>query len=366
MPKNSYQRRAFHILISLLTAIAGGVLFMLLKLPVPWLLGPMIATLIGGNLLKQHYEWPGQIRNAGMIIVGYTIGLSLTAPAMREMSGQFPSMLMMTLLLLLFCAGMAWIVSRISGINYKTILLGSIPGGLTQMLVLAEETEDINLTVVTVIQVIRLMMIIVCVPLMIFSPLFGNGFAAGNGPGVAEAAAGWDGLFPNLLYFAVACTVCGILGQKIRFPTAYLLGPTIITSVMQFAGLQGPALPDLLTNAAQLMIGIYVGLLLDPRKLSNKLLTLSLAFGSSVVLIGGAYGISLIFAYVESVSGSTALLSLSPGGMDQMSLIAHEVGADLPTVAGYQLFRTFFIFFAVPPIFRLIFKVKKERASVIT
>lgn len=92
------------------------------------------------------------------------------------------------------------------------------------------------------------------------------------------------------------------------------------------------------------MIGVYVGLLLDPRKLNNKLLTLSLAVGSGAVLIAGAYGLSLLFAYLDSVSSATALLSLAPGGMDQMSLIAHEVGADLPTVAGYQLFRTFFIF----------------------
>ncbi|UQZ37104.1 AbrB family transcriptional regulator [Paenibacillus sp. PK3_47] len=356
---------SFKILISLLTALAGGGLFMLLKLPVPWLLGPMIATLIGNNVFKKHYEWPGQIRNAGMIIVGYTIGLSLTAPAVREMSGQFPSMLMMTLLLLLFCAGMAWVVSRISGINYKTALLGTIPGGLTQMLVLAEESEDVNLTVVTVIQVVRLIMIIVSVPLLIFSPLFDNGYSAGGAP-AAAAVTGWESLFPNIVYFAAACTVCAVLGQKIKFPTAYLLGPAFITSILQFAGLHAPVLPDLLTNAAQLMIGIYVGLLLDPRKLNNKLLILSLALGSSMVLIGGAYGLSYIFAYAESVSGSTALLSLSPGGMDQMSLIAHEVGADLPLVAGYQLFRTFFIFFAVPPIFRMIFRAKKGQNPVVS
>lgn len=132
--------------------------------------------------------------------------------------------------------------------------------------------------------------------------------------------------------------------SKVRFPTAYLLGPALITAILQISGLAGPALPALLLNAAQLMIGVFVGLLLDPRKLNKKLLTLSLAIGSGIVLIGGAYLLSLIFAYIDAVSLSTAMLSLAPGGMDQMSLIAHEVGADLPTVAGYQLFRTFLSF----------------------
>lgn len=136
---------------------------------------------------------------------------------------------------------------------------------------------------------------------------------------LVETAAGWRALFPNIFYFGVACTVCGIVGQKIKFPTAYLLGPAIITAILQISGLQGPTLPDVLINAAQLMIGVYVGLLLDPRKLNNKLLTLSLAVCSGAVLIAGAYGLSLLFAYLDSVSSATALLSLAPGGMDQMS-----------------------------------------------
>lgn len=350
--------------VTLATALAGGGLFMLLGLPIPWLLGPMIATLIGANLRKQYYAWPGPLRNSGMIIVGYTIGLSLTAPALKEMAGQLPSMLLMTGLLLLFCAGIAAIVSKISGMNYKTVLLGSIPGGLTQMVMLAEETEDVNLTVVTVIQVVRLMMIIICVPLLIFSPAFGQtSGAAGVAPLITEVSSSWSGLYPNFFIYAAACTFCAIAGQKVKFPTAYLLGPALITSVLQISGLSGPALPGLLLNAAQLMIGIFVGMLLNPRKLNNKLVTLSLAVGSGVVLIGGAYLMSLLFAYFDAVSLSTALLSLAPGGMDQMSLIAHEVGADLPTVAGFQLFRTFFIFFAVPPLFKLIFREKKREAS---
>ncbi|MBW4080488.1 AbrB family transcriptional regulator [Paenibacillus sp. S150] len=359
-------RSSYSFPITLLTALAGGGAFMLLGLPLPWLLGPMIATLVASNLLKNYYAWPGQVRNAGMIIVGYTIGLSLTRSALKEMAHQLPSMVLMTTLLLLFCAGIAAIVSKISGSNYRTILLGSIPGGLTQMLMLAEETEDINITVVTVIQVVRLMMIIICVPLLIYSPLFGN-LPGSESAGILAAgtASAWNALFPNIIYFAAACTVCGILGQKINFPTAYLLGPALITAILQLSGLQGPILPGAITSAAQLMIGVFVGLLLDPRKLNNKLLTLSLALGSGIVLIAGSYGLGLLFAYYEAVSGSTALLSLAPGGMDQMSLIAHEVGADLPTVAGYQLFRTFFIFFAVPPLYKLIFREKKSRPSAV-
>ncbi|MFC0335626.1 AbrB family transcriptional regulator [Paenibacillus sepulcri] len=350
------------ILTAFITAAAGGLLFKLLHIPIPWLLGPMIAVLIGSNLMKERYAWPGFFRNTGMIIVGYTIGLSLTAAALRQMYHQLPIMLLMTVLLLALCAGIAWLVCKLSGINYKTALLGCIPGGLTQVIALAEETEGVNITIVTVTQVIRLMMIVLCIPVIIFSSIMGQTHAAVSGGGPVSAAfASWSGLFPNLILFAAACTVCAIAGNRIKFPTAFLLGPAIATAILQFAGLDGPLLPSPLINAAQLLIGTYVGLLLKPGQLPSKLRTLTLAVGGGVLLLIGACGLSFLLTKLEPISISTGLLSLAPGGMDQMGIIAHEINADLSMVAGYQLFRTFFIFFAVPPLIRMIFHYSAER-----
>ncbi|WP_052410235.1 AbrB family transcriptional regulator [Paenibacillus durus] len=123
--------------VTLLTGAIGGVLFMLLRLPIPWLLGPMMAALIGSNVTKGYFVWPPAARNTGMIIVGYTIGLAMTATALKEISIELPSMLMMTSALIILCAGIAGVVAKLSGIDYKTVLLGSIPGGLTQMIILA-------------------------------------------------------------------------------------------------------------------------------------------------------------------------------------------------------------------------------------
>lgn len=348
--------KTLRISLSLVTALIGGFLFKLLQIPIPWLLGPMIAVLIGSQLWKRSYEWPTPVRNAGMIIVGYTIGLSMTAAALREMSRQLPSMLLMTLLLLL-CAGIAFVVSKLSDTGFKTALLGSIPGGLTQVIALAEETEGVNFTVVTVTQVIRLMMIVISVPLLIFSPLFGE--SHGVVPAVfprSDAIADWSGLFPNIFIFGLVGVGCAVAGNKIRFPTAFFLGPAIGTAVLMLVGLDGPALPPTLINAAQLMIGTYVGLLLKPNLLTRKLRTISLAIGSGLLLILGACGLSLLLTKLHPVTLSTGLLSLAPGGMDQMGIIAHEIHADLSIVAGYQLFRTFFIFFAVPPLLRMVFQ----------
>ncbi|GGD84763.1 AbrB family transcriptional regulator [Paenibacillus nasutitermitis] len=348
------------ITIALVTAIAGGMLFELLHTPIPWLLGPMIAVLIGSNLLKDRYEWPGLFRNTGMVIVGYTIGLSLTAAALREMSRQLPTMLLMTVLLLALCAGIAYLVCKLSGIDYQTALLACIPGGLTQVIALAEETKGVNITIVTVTQVIRLMMIVLCIPVIIFSSVIGQTHTADSGPLSAESAS-WSGVFPDVLLFAAVSVICAVAGNKIKFPTAVLLGPAIGTALIQLTGLHGPALPSLLINAAQLLIGTYVGLLLRPSQLPRMMRTLSLAIGGGGLLLAGTCLLSYLLTWLQPVSISTGLLSLAPGGMDQMGIIAHEINADLSMVAGYQLFRTFFIFFAVPPLIRLLFRYSAKK-----
>ncbi|MNI00522.1 putative ammonia monooxygenase [compost metagenome] len=230
------------------------------------------------------------------------------------------------------------------------------------MLILAEETKGIDITLVTFLQVSRLMMIITFVPMLIFSPVFGARHAQipiSTNAGVPS----WDGLFPNILPYAAVCIMAALLGKKIRFPTAFLLGPMVATIVLHLSGVFGPALPPSLTSVSQLMIGSYVGLLLKPENLVSKARTALLAVVSGIILIIGAFFLSLLLTDLHPVSAATAFLSLSPGGMDQMSLIAQEIHADLTIVACYQLFRTLFIFIAVPPLIKWIFRIMNLRMS---
>ncbi|AZS16469.1 AbrB family transcriptional regulator [Paenibacillus lutimineralis] len=357
--------RYARVTVSLVTALIGGILFKLLHLPVPWLLGPMLTVLAGSNFMKESYEWPQQFRSVGMVIVGYTIGLSMTMPALRQMSHQLPNMLLMTVLLLLLCVGIAFINHRLSGIDYNSALLGSIPGGLTQVISLAEETEGINLLAVMMTQVIRLIMIIVIIPLLVFSPFFDHGQTVTTAaiPSTIATAAHSSSSPLIMLLFAVVCIAGAFLGKKIHLPTPLLLGPVIATATLQLLGLTGTALPGWIINAAQLLIGVNVGMMLKPGRMEHKFRTISIAIGCGLLLVVGAWGLSLLLVYVQSVSGATALLSLAPGGMDQMGIIAHEIGADLAIVAGYQLFRTFFIMFAIPPLIRLLFRIQKKKKS---
>jgi membrane AbrB-like protein len=330
-------------------------------MPIPWLLGPMIAVLIGNKLGKLPLIWPGYVRDAGILIVGYSLGLSLTKSALVEIVRQLPSMLIMTVTLILLCALIAFISSRLSGIDFPTMMTGSIPGGLTQMITLAEEFAGIDLTVVTFFQVTRLMMIVFFVPLLLFSPLLGGEHSAAAAQAASSLQAAQGHHYLAFLVFLPVCVLSSWAGKKIKLPTAYMLGPMIGTAVVNLSGFHGPALPSPVLNLSQFMIGSYVGLLLQPGQLQGKVRTISLAVISGGMLILGSLGLSALLCRVYSLSLPTGFLSLAPGGMDQMGIMAHEVGADLSMVSGYQTFRILFIYFAVSSALKAAFRYMARR-----
>jgi membrane AbrB-like protein len=353
--------RKFPMLTTLLVAIFSGSVFTFIHMPIPWLLGPMIGVCIASRVMKSiQLSWPRYFQNSGLIIVGYAIGLSFTHETLTEIVRQLPSMVLMTLLLLLLCLLIAYGLSKLAGIPYPTALTGSIPGGLTQMVILAEETKGVDITIVTFLQVSRLMMIVIFVPLLIFSPLFGGAHSDDPAALLTNVTASWGELFPSIIPYAIVCTGCALLGKRYHFPTTFLLAPLIAAALLHLSGLHGPLLPSSLLNIAQLMIGCYVGLLLKPENLPNKRRIVSLAIISGVILIVGSSALSYLLTQLQPISSSTALLGLAPGGMDQMGIISHEINANVAVVTGYQLFRTFFIFFAVPPLLRFIFRKLRQ------
>ncbi|WHY80118.1 AbrB family transcriptional regulator [Neobacillus sp. WH10] len=348
--------------ITVLSAFIGGLVFSMIHTPIPWLLGPMAAVLIGSKFGKFQYYWPSYIRDTGLIIVGYSIGLSFTKEALLQIMAKLPSMLLMTVLLVCFCAGIAFVVSKLTGVDYPTVLTGSIPGGLSQMIIFAEEMKGIDITTVTFLQVARLIMIIFFVPFLILGPFF-NHPPTHTALDLAEKTVqDTVPLFPNIILFTLICVVCAFLAKKLKFPTPFILGPILGTAVATISGLQGPALTTPILDVSQFMIGGYIGLLLKPEKLEHKAKIITLALLSGLLMIVGSTGLGLLLVHFYDITPSTSLLSLAPGGMDQMAILAHEVHADLSMVTGYQLFRLFFIYFAIPPLLRLFFKARNRKS----
>lgn len=349
------KRNKKSFLLAVLIAWVGGLVFSFISIPVPWLLGPMSAILIADRFKGLTLYWPRALRDVALILIGYSIGLSFTPSSVKNIAENLPAMLVMTVILVAAAALMSKVISRLSGVDYPTVLTGSIPGGLSQMIIFAEEMKGIDITMVTFLQVSRLLMIVFIVPFIIFGPIFDSSHLknemAGSGPIVLDP-------FMSIIFLTV-CILGVIIGKRLRLPTPFLLGPILGTAILTFFGFTGPSLPTSFMDASQLMIGGYIGMLLKPERLEKKTLTITLALLSGFLLVIGSLVLSFFLSDALNINIVTSFLSLAPGGMDQMGIIAHEVKADLSIVTGFQLFRLFFIYFVVPPILRWYFIRRK-------
>ncbi|TRY43595.1 AbrB family transcriptional regulator [Geobacillus sp. LEMMJ02] len=337
------------IALTLVIVALGGFIFALFGVPLHWMLGPAAALLLVGRFLKGKLYWPVGIRNAALIPIGYTLGTSMTAGTLVEMGRQLPAMLLATVLILLFSFLVSCLVARWTRIPLRSVVTGSIPGGLSQMLVLGEELDGVDATIVTFFQVMRLMGVVFLVPLIALSPFFSGGAEAGTGAASGQGAHWSVGLVWLYLIVTVASA---IIGRRIKLPTAYLLGPIIGTSALVIAGTPAPHLPAPLLDIAQIAMGAYLGLMLKPARIAEKGRAVLAAVVTGLALILFSMASAFVLTALHGVSYLTAFIALAPGGMDQMGILAREAHADLAVVTSYQMFRIFFILLVVPPVLK--------------
>ncbi|UZN00670.1 AbrB family transcriptional regulator [Lysinibacillus sp. MHQ-1] len=73
-----------HILITLCIGLIGAVVFQLLHIPMPWLLGAITAVLIVQLSTNVQLRWHSSFRNFGLIVAGYSIGFAFTPEAVQD------------------------------------------------------------------------------------------------------------------------------------------------------------------------------------------------------------------------------------------------------------------------------------------
>jgi membrane AbrB-like protein len=117
--------------------VPGGFLFSFLHIPLPWMLGPLTITLIHHELRGQGTRWPVGLRNTAMIVIGYSMGRTVTVETAEQILINLPEMAAVTLLIVLFSLATGYLTHRRTGISLASGILGSVPGGMTQMILMA-------------------------------------------------------------------------------------------------------------------------------------------------------------------------------------------------------------------------------------
>ncbi|MFC7686570.1 AbrB family transcriptional regulator [Ureibacillus sp. GCM10028918] len=324
-------------------SVIGAVLFDMLGLPVPWMLGPLFAVLISQFFIKIELFWPVQFRNIGLVVIGVSIGQTFQLNVFSGMGWLIFLMFLINIALVVISIAMAIGVHKIGNVSLKTALTCTVPGGLGQIVVFAEEEKDINLAVVTYFHVVRVVSIVIFIPFILSGHVVQSG--------VADSLLDIE-LLPLVILLLVAGGTVWI-GKKIKLPVPYFLTPILFVIVLTLFSVETPHVPSILLHIAQLLMGAYIGLLLKPNMIKLGKRVILLGIGSSLLLIAITFGQGFLLVHFLGYSLSTSFLSTAAGGLDQMSLLATAIGADVSAVTVFQIFRILFVFLFVLPLLKM-------------
>lgn len=337
---------SLRFLMTLAIAFAGGWLFNIWNMPLPWMLGALCAVTLATLLRVPVYGLP-QARPPMAAVIGVMLGAGFHPGLWEHLVGWLPSFLGLVLLTAtagLACAAYLHWVARL---DRATAYFAGMPGGLIEMVEVGRERGGDEMTI-ALMHSARIFLIVMTVPFLV-QALEGTTIASASPMGETLRQAHWSSFA-----LLVSCAGVGIVvGGWLRLPAHTLVGPMLVSAALHLAGLTTFEPPTEIVQAAQLVLGALIGSRFrqaTPRVILRTLLT---ACGLTVVLVTVVAVFAGLMSILTSQTMSTLILAYSPGGLNEMGLIALAVQADIAFVAAHHLVRILLVNLGAAPVFAL-------------
>lgn len=89
--------------ITFIIACVGGWFFSIMRMPLPWTLGPLVTIAILKVGFHRPVVWSTKIRNAAMLVLGYVMGSPFTPQTGQQVISQLPAIVTLTLITITLC-----------------------------------------------------------------------------------------------------------------------------------------------------------------------------------------------------------------------------------------------------------------------
>lgn len=342
--------------LALLIGGAGGWLFVQARLPLPWMLGSMVAC-TAAALLRWPVAAPSVIRPPMTMVIGVMLGAGFKPDVVAQLPNWIPTIIGLVLFMVACAATCVVYFRKVAGFDPVTAFFAGMPGGLIEMVTLGEEKGG-DARIIALIHSARILLVVMTLPFIVQwiggVPLGGNRVA---GPSLMQTP-----LSAELAL--LACGIAGIvLGHWLRLPAKFLLGPMLVSAVVHVSGLSDSVPPFEIVNAAQLILGITIGCRFVGTPPRSILRVLALSVGSTAILLSLTLAFAWLVAAVSVHGHVPLILAYSPGGLAEMSLIALALHTEVAFVAAHHIIRVFLVMITAGPLFGLIIKPRKDDAK---
>ena len=143
--------------LALLAVLTGGGCWLMRKLKRtnPWFIGALTVALLltaSGITLS---ALPQGLSNAAQLLIGISLGVRFTRGFVHMAPRWLASVALATVAMVGLCAGVAWLLAKVTHLHWATLLLGTSPGGIAEMAITAKVLQ-LGVPVVTAFHVTRL------------------------------------------------------------------------------------------------------------------------------------------------------------------------------------------------------------------
>lgn len=327
--------------------ILGGVGGYLAGLPLPWMLGPMMAN-TAAAMLRAPVAGPNRLRPLVIPVIGVMLGSGVTAELLGLL-GVWVVTLLVLPLFLAAAAGLSYAVyRRVGGYDPVTAFYSAMPGGINEMLILGEEAGGDGRRI-ALAHAARVLIIIIFVALF-FGVILGVSTGGRDG-------AQWVGVFEITVRDYVILGLCAVLGAILgrwaKLPAAPVFGPMILSGIAHAAGWVTVAPPTILIIAAQITIGTIIGTRFVGTTVAELRRELGLSALASLLMLVAAVGFAELIAITSGIPLAQAFLAFSPGGLTEMSLLTLAMEQDATYVSVMHIIRITLVIAIAPFIFSL-------------
>ncbi|NDW01884.1 AbrB family transcriptional regulator [Salipiger sp. PrR002] len=329
--------------LTVLVAGAAGAALDRLGVPLGWLLGAML-TMIAAAFLRLPAEQPRPLVPWVKASVGTLLGASVTPSIVTGAAQWWPSVLCMFIVIVLGGLINFQLLSRVARFSKVEATLCSMPGGITEMILLGEQAGA-DQRRVAVVHTLRIALSILTIPILA-TLIFGITIDRAGAPEHAPMTlADWG-------WFA-ACILAGVLADRhTRVPAPLILVPLVLCAALHLSGLTAFVVPGAVSTLIQLVIGMNVG----ARFLGLSLRSLAAMAGAAcsvvAVQISLAVAASLLMSGWIGADRLSLMLAYAPGGLAEMSLIAIAMGREVAFVGLHHVLRVLLSLGASSPLVR--------------
>ena len=330
---------------------AAGWLCSVLRTPIPWMLGPLVALatlrVAGVNVVA-----PKPSRYIGQWIIGTSLGLYFTPQVVREVLATWYLLAAGALFAIAigYLSGLA--LSRLAGIDRTTAIFASVPGGAAEMAVLGQRFGA-RVDRVVAAQSLRILIVVVVIP-------FAYAWLGVHGTEVyVQGAKFFDAEgFAKLMG---ATLIGSFVFQRLDAPNAFVLGSLAVAIPLTAAQIDLSAMPTVVSNAGQYLLGCALGSRFERDFLRGAHRFVAAVTLTVLIAIALSAAFAVALAFFAARPAAALVLGTAPGGIAEMCITAKVLQLGVPIVTAFHVTRIVVLLLATAPIFARLQAWRRDR-----